>query len=135
MTKQTYKRYLEIIKKDVLTESEILTLKRVYNRSVRDLFEKILKDHVIDSMKSTYLITSEQSEKGLNWIRNVCFKKNGDMRNTKSCPFNYSQCNSIRDILKDFSHWTFDGFNEQPIYTMHSKDGKRFTYSVSPYRG
>ena len=133
MTRQTYKRYLEIVKKDVLTESEINILKRLYVKEPDDVIVKILTNFVLDSMKESYRITDKQTEKGIRWLKNHCFKKNGEIRRSKSLIFDREECRQIREILDDFSHWTFEGFSHgNPLYEMHSKSGKTLMYSVSP---
>lgn len=152
MQKKTYYRYVALVQSKVWKEADILAFKMMLNRAfnfgkTEACFDGRTRIQVgVELLEAVehaepYRISAEQTTKGLDWLRSKCFKRNGEIRDTKSRPFGYQECQKIAGKMRKFSHWTFDGFYRDdngyghsffsPIYTMHAKDGKSFSYSVT----
>lgn len=113
----------ELLKKDLLTEREIQTIKnRVNNKAVEVSFDK------------EYLLTPEQNQKGYDWIYNQYKTPRGIER--KNNPFGYRE----QAVIDNFSHFTWSDIYDTgnsyhswyaPVWTMYAKDGNSFSYYVS----
>ncbi len=147
MTKKTFERYRKLIQTRTWKEQDIISFRSMLRANVRN--PSVAWDGETNAQKALYLltrfkerapyrITREQTVKGLDWLKRSCFKVNGDIRNSKSRPFDTWECEVIARIMKRFSHWTFDDVTDvsggdrwpvyMPQYTMRSKDGIEFTY-------
>jgi hypothetical protein len=111
------------------TENEIIYFRK-YLRSNPDKYSILM-----DSFKSEYSITSEQTKKGYDYIYNTCFKKNGELRETRDMPFG----NREAEIIKNFKEFRFVGLNDigfqhqfyLPVYKVIAKDGTYFEYTTN----
>jgi hypothetical protein len=83
-------------------------------------------------------ITAEQTEQGIEYLRRLLLKTNGERtRNKVAQKFTDEQV----DIVRKFKRFTFVGLHEVysdydgrlqdtlPIYRVHSRDGKHFDYA------
>jgi hypothetical protein len=122
------------------TENEIIYFRKAVNSSsslpvelrkaLKDAFESITNEQ-------GYKITSEQTDKGIQYIRNRAFKRNGSLRRAKSNPFNTREAH----IINNFSHFEFVGLYDAngngymqyyvPVYRVIAKDGTAFEYSTN----
>ena len=92
--------------------------------------------------KQPKLITSEQTEVGLNWLNKTCFTSQNKVRNTQLLRESGFSCFDA-EILKNFSHFEFVGYDTDlntyggyinirtPVYRVVSKLGKYFDYSFT----
>lgn len=123
-SKKTHAKWLKRIRntRKPFTEGEVRYLKKFLNG--------ISPDDVpaYTTAMSIYRLTPEQTSKGIAYLRNVAFKKNGQPRNTRSMPFGYRE----RDIILNFKRFEFLGYVSQndfchtlyaPIYRVHSTTG------------
>lgn len=103
----------------------------IAERGLYQLLETPLKDRKLDKAFT---------KQGLNWMRNFFFTSNGTMRKTKELmQFGDGARKDIEYIVKNFSHFTFDGFTDAgydngeviPCWKVHAKDGQTFTYSYN----
>lgn len=113
----------ELLKKELLTEKEILLLCHRASRGEEQ-----------EEYAESYQITPEQTKKGLAWLLNQWKTPRGVER--KNNPFGIRET----DALENFSHFTFDGLYDAgnqyvkwfvPIYSVHAKDGYGFQYVVT----
>lgn len=139
MTK-LFTKYNNLLKLDTLTEMQLSTLKsRISGRQCS------LTDNEVDQLKEQlddceYKITSEHAEKGIEYLRRKCFKRNGSNRNNKQLEF---MDNRFFNAIRDYSHFTFIGFEElqfnpysnnshyMPIWRIHCKNGSTFDYCMN----
>lgn len=129
MSKQ-FEKYAAVIKSGTVTERDILNLKKLLNgwsnTSTTPEERKQLNDMIWDA--DGLKLTAEQTEKGINWLRNQWKTPRGVERLHN--PFGYRET----DVLENFSHFTFVGFyddarvwndndkhNYQPIYDVFGK--------------
>lgn len=138
MTKKTLEKYKALINRKVWSEQEIISFRSMLRRENSDVSQQILSEF---RKRTPYKITRMHSIKGLDWLKRVCFKANGEIRNTPNRPFETWECEHIRKILNTFSPWTLDDVSDVsistypvflPVYTLHSKSGDEFTYQPSP---
>lgn len=121
--------------KSTWTLSEINAYRACIHRQrhVDDAFELIMEVN-----EGGYSITPEQSEFGIQWLRNACFKADGSLRTSK-----LAKCFGLaeRNVIRNFSHFTFEGvryqqnpysgqFSTTPIYRTHSENGDYFDYTM-----
>lgn len=77
-------------------------------------------------------LDQELTKRGLDWLKTILFKKNGQPRSTKHT-LHADRVNAC-EIVSKFSHFTFDGFesdgngNLDPKWRVHSKNGQSFSY-------
>lgn len=147
MAPSTLKKYQHLLKKPVMDEQEILSIKKHYNAINRggswgvdypEEFKTMINDFVkqFDSGKEIG-ISQAQSQKGINWLRNNILDKKGNLR--KSALVRESDIGEDEaHIIKNFKKFTWVGFNtdsdqnwQSPIYRTYDKDGNYFDYSVS----
>lgn len=112
--------------KNVLTESEVLLLKHRLNNDAIFVTE-IFRDEF-----DKKLITREQTEKGLNWLKDQWKTPRGCIR--KNNPFG----NREISIIENFDHFTLDTFLciertrfrtiYQAVWNVYAKDGTYFQY-------
>ncbi len=83
-------------------------------------------------------ITREHAAKGIEWLRRLTFKANGEVRQSKSMPFDKREVG----IIRNFKRFTWVGvFNTQehfgnfngcksyvPVWRTYAKDGSYFDY-------
>lgn len=122
MMQSTFSLIENINAKGVITEREILLLKKRINNG-----------DALENMASSYKLTEEQNEKGKNWILTRLAKKDGKSRN------GYEDFNELIELAKDKkSYFTLDDFIDigrrnsfyVPIYTLHN-DTSYFSYYVN----
>lgn len=126
---------LERLSKKVITESEILAIKRCINPSstlpkrMKNALDEIACNLEID-------ITPEQTKKGIDYLRKSMFKKGGVLRDLKNWPEDLQSFEI--EIVRDFKKFTFCGFYNisenyydhfVPVYKVISKSGSWFTYT------
>jgi hypothetical protein len=78
-------------------------------------------------------ITREHSDKGIAWLRKLCFKLNGEPRKTQPLGV------AALDIVRNFSHFTWAGLynignyrpHYVPIWRTYARDGSYFDYYVA----
>ena len=141
MTKRTLKQYEKMFEKinreGVITEGEINRIKNGLSRGCPELF-----DIVTDNLKSVYNITQEQTIKGLNYLKRHYLTSRGKQRqNALTRDVDVEFLNFIKEIEKDNSKFTFNGFKQltngfwnyyAPIYSIHLNG---FTYSYFHFLG
>lgn len=154
MTKRTYERYLKLIKSRHWTETDIIAFRKLLLSCMRwssaeACFDGRTRLQVANELLERFRnagphrITREQSDKGLNWLKTVCFTSRGQIRNSKTRPFEYWDCQLLAKMLPKFSYWTFDDVHEitndygclngfAPVYTLHTRDKREFTYVAHP---
>ena len=124
-------------KKHVWTKGEIDGLRKQlgmcsnWSDSAKD---EIKIDYFKDNHNYNFAITKWQSEMGLEYLKSITFKKNGEMRQSKSCFLGDFEAN----ILKKFKEFRFIGLhfyhvsnyqeNSAPIYRCIDKKGHYFDY-------
>jgi len=92
----------KIKESNLITESEILLLKRRLNKG-----EKIDMDYI---WNNEIELTPEQNKKGIDFLMNQYISPNGKER--KNNPFGYREI----EILKNFTGFTFKGFYDAGNY-------------------
>lgn len=113
----------DVLNKDRLTNQEILLLCKRANAGEE-----------IDFNDKEFLITSEQTQKGLDWLNDQRRTPTGKER--KNNPFGARE----EEVLDNFDYFTFDGLINAgnsfvdfylPIYTVVGKNHLTFQYYVS----
>lgn len=156
MTKNTQKRYEDLLKSDTITKTQtdsfcriMRELDRQYylnrfkqgkaiNKNMSEIIAKIKNKILIEN----YKLTKEQTEFGINWLRKYTFKKNGEPRQQKGNPFDEDH----RKVINNFSHFLLVGFEDiesfgnigryRPIYRVVSVHGVYFDYTPNvPFNG
>lgn len=98
---------------------------------ILELLEQPLKGRKLDE---------ELTRKGINWLNSFLFKKNGEPRSNKALQGVSSE---VFKAVKEFSHFTFEGFQENcsgyyctytPIWGIHSKSGSQVNYSYAGWQ-
>lgn len=127
--------YIDVMKRGIFTEREIIALRGRLNSSSKlpDDEKNILWDAFYELMpEGGYKITSEQSKKGIDYLKNNTWKKNGDLR--KNNIFGTREL----EILEDFKEFRFiDLYNDSPnfyvnnvpVYSVIDKEGYSFDYT------
>ena len=135
-----YKKYTSLLDGDILTESEIISLK---SRISHNPFS--LTNHEVSSLRERfwdceYKITPEHAQKGIDYLRLKCLKLNGKPRKTKQVE---NMPTEFFDAIQEYSHFTFVGFEEldynlysnrssyMPIWRIHTKSGSTFDYCMN----
>lgn len=120
---------------EVWTQSDIIYFKKAISRRGIDCSKarQILKDRFRDtliSLEEGFEITSEQTEKGYDWLTNLAFRKDGTQRRTKDYPF--MQYELV--VLSEFKKFYFEGYAElcwglsyAPLYQVVGENGS-FSY-------
>jgi len=156
-----YQTTKDLLSQEVLTYSQILNIKRrltgysnltgKHRDEAKEAYEKYMREE--------YQITSEHTEKGLEYLYRVSFKpsifgsleeaqeyfiKHNDYLDNavrKTCPLGYREVL----ILLNFDHFTFTGFYDDstyymsqagykslyPLWTCYDKDGDSFEYYIA----
>ena len=146
MNRKTYNKWLKRCKdnKTPWTENEI----KYFRKALASLLNSIVDADRTDGQylletfrsKAPFKITQEQSIKGIEWLKRVCFKSNGQIRESKSRPFERWTCESLKQILPKFKYWTLDDIQNcsdnfyqwfGPVYTLHTKNNMSFSYLVT----
>lgn len=144
MAKQSkFDEWKELFTKgEYITERQVLAFRKMLNGYSSSSITKEEKDELQDLLynrDNQLKITPEQSEKGINWLRNQWKTPRGVER--KNNPFGYRE----EDCIENFDHFTFGGTyndanyymaqnglaNHLPLYVVHAKDGSSFEYYVS----
>lgn len=131
------KRNDEWVVKDIesrgyITENELNTIKHRLNHGKFDANQ-------LDKLVAVGKITPEQTQKGLDWLKDQWKTPFGVER--KNNPFGYRE----EQIIENFDHFTFEGFYEManyeavkmgihnyvPLYEVHARDGSSFQYYVN----
>ena len=124
----TTKIYYEIAERGIITEREILLIKRRLNNFGEVLIKRALFGN------GPLQITPEQTKKGLDWLIDKYKTPRGVVR--KHNPFNDGQV----AILEDFKKFELVGFTDvsrsclmwfMPTYRVYSQHGRYFDYVVS----
>lgn len=125
------KQHLPALGGEVLDENEVLLLKRRLNTG------KLTQDDIFGKdWDKEYLLSPDQNKKGYDWVYDQYKTPAGKER--KNNPLGYRE----QEVVENFSHFTLDSFQDTafgysgvhfyvPVYRMHSKDGKSFSYYVS----
>lgn len=140
---KSYKKWMTLITKTQdwfnapFSENEIVYLRKAVGQcGLKDpVLRADLKRHFYASMPDTgYNITLEHSDKGIKYLRENTYKKNGNTR--KNNIFNEFE----RSVIDDFSHFKFVGLYRQgmsdyvlPLYECVSNSGDSFTYTGNVY--
>jgi hypothetical protein len=143
LSKAIKDKYTKLINGKKWSKSDIHGLLKLINgrRFKKDLFKEdvnnliaLMWSHEEDNKE--WLITKEQSDLGIQWLKNACFKKNGETRNTE---LSRSFSDHKKNIIKNFSKFRFVGFHEEgggcynttylPIYRTYDRKGNYFDYS------
>lgn len=139
ISKRTYLKHINTLKKDLLTKSEINAVAKLMNSlrfSEPDRREQIWALHN-DMLKDAYKITLEQSQIGIDWLmKNIVNSRTMKLRENKLAQdFNERELN----IILNFSHFEFVGFEEHsnnwssyytPVYRTVAKNGEYFDYTA-----
>jgi hypothetical protein len=135
---KTFNKYLELITaqpKRPWSESDLRGLRKSIGscgslKDYRSLFIDLI------NLYGPFNITPEFSDKGHDFLIRKFLKQDKTLRNTKDQALGERE----REILLDFSHFTFDAiethypgpysnyYDLYPLYTVHSNDGSSFTY-------
>lgn len=121
------------------TENEIIYFRKAVGSSgLKDELERqSLREQFEQRAKKGYGITPEQTEKGINYLKNTCFKKNGSLRDTKK-----RMTFGLREIaiIKDFYEFKFVGIYDAspnhyrfytPVYRVIDSRGNAFEYTTN----
>lgn len=135
LSPRTMKKHLAVINRSdspYISEQEIISLRHAISKGAEELLEAFNK------RSEVFIITPEQSQKGLNWLKERNFTKKGKIRkNAMVEPWDEA---FLKECLNNFSHFTltdledisfYGRVNYVPVYTLHTLNGKKFTYSVS----
>jgi hypothetical protein len=134
-------KYARVIRSGRFTEIEI-----VYFRKLLNGYRKTNADRTelfeLFERSGPYQITREQTQKGIEWLRDKAFCRNGRIRKTQ--PFDSDQL----QVITKFSRFEFVGLYDLmaespyphpeyhqyiPIYRVISRDGKYFDYSPATW--
>ncbi len=141
MKNKTFLKWANRIKdtKTPWTENEIIYFRKAVGSS--GLKELELRSKLLDMFNTilsekSYKITEQQSIKGINYIKGVCFKKNGQLRDSKQNCFSDYEAT----IILNFRKFEFVGLHYAsqnayafytPIYRVISKQGRSFEYTTN----
>lgn len=122
---KTAKKYLAIIEKGHIEESELISLNSFINKSKenRELIFAAMQDQ---SQELT--LSDEQNKKGYDFLMKLRFTPTGKERTNS--PFGYRE----EKVLDNFSHFTLSDFYPANnhyyirLYTCYAKDGASFEY-------
>lgn len=121
------------------TENEIIYFRKALGSSGfkdRELAKVLLNAFENVLSRVSYKITPEQTDKGIAYIKNACFRRNGTLRRAKTNPFGQREA----EIILNFSHFEFVGLNNTsftgyafyvPIYKVVARDGSSFEYTTN----
>lgn len=128
-------KYEKKIKSSTLEESDIIGFKSHLNHSrSNSTLAKSEKDILLHQIeKYQPVITSEQTQKGLKWLKNL-------LNSTKN-PFGLD----CREIIENFHQFHLMGFidesttsqaftDHRPVYKVISKEGTSFSYYTYPWQ-
>lgn len=123
---KTAKKYMAIIEKGQIEESEIISMKSFMGKSKENA------RFIFDAMQDKELTLSDaQNQKGYDFLMKCRFTPTGKERQNN--PFGYREEN----ILDNFSHFELSSFHNAgnayvdyylPLYICVSKDGNSFEY-------
>jgi hypothetical protein len=141
---KTFLKYQKLIKSKRWTENEIKGFCWALNGVKKVDLTDEQRAELLQSFRSvgSYRISREQTKFGINWLRETCFKKNGEERDSKK-----SNCFGYREkkIIKNFSRFELvdlynnrDAYNSyyssyksySAVYRVISKDGSYFDYTI-----
>lgn len=131
---RTVEKYEALIAKASFTERELISFRKLVNGSSR--LSKFDAQLLIDAFNAVadikgVKLTKEQQLKGIDWLRNVTFKLNGQVR--KSAPLAYFE----QEVVKNFKKFTCVGLYDLstnnyrqvvPIYRCIARNGLYFDY-------
>lgn len=98
------------------------TIQLIEDVGILGLLEEPLKGRKLDK---------DLTKAGKEWLNTFFFTRSGARRNTKDLRYVYE---GSFDIIKNFSHFTFAGFQDDghgtfaPCWKVHAKNGDTFTY-------
>ena len=141
----TASEHLTKLNKKVITKQEINAISKYINsmrfrdpsRESKDLAELFLT--IINNR--SYKLTKDQTEFGINWLKNRYYRKDGGHRKQMQHDFQFYEIEDVDYILKNFKEFRFIGYagiyhrysgcnsNLVPIYQVIGKDGRSFNYS------
>ena len=125
---RTFKKWLKRVQDDKTpwTENEIIYFRKFIRGGEHGRY-------LLSLFKQEYSITQEQTIKGIEYLRNTVFKKNGKFRNTKNMPFGEREI----DIIKDFKEFKFVALYPigyaayyLPVYRVIDNQGNSFEYTT-----
>ena len=129
--KALFKKYADKIKSSTLNERDIIALRSHLN-GMRNSFDTCELSDLHDLVDDcTPTITSDQSTKGIAWLRDQWHTPRGKVR--KNNPFGYRE----QQVLESFSHFELVGFHDAgngyrsnylPTYRVIATDGATFDY-------
>lgn len=123
----------------IWTEQEILSFRK-HIGFCSDQNSVLKRELLYLINEKSFNITEEQTNKGIQFLCNKAFKKDGSLRETKDFPFGSREI----EVLRDFSHFKFVGVhyecgwdgsyqNTSPIYSVVSKSGQSFDYIAGAF--
>lgn len=124
--KSTISKYLDALKGDVLSEKDILGLRRLLNLST----SPIVKLSLISSMKDSYNLEKDHIDKAINWLKETQVKKSGKVRRSVQ----FKDTERLTEILDNLKDLTFQGVDVNgsylPIYKINGHNGNSISYCV-----
>lgn len=127
------KRYLDLLSQKELSENDINTLKNTLSK-YKDSLSSYQKEIIYKILNSScYNLDKNHTKKGLDYLMNNTFKKNGELR--KNNIFE----NFEISVLKDFRKFLLVGIEQidewttRPIYRVIDKKGNYFNYISGRY--
>lgn len=133
---KNFKKHLEVLSKNELTEREILNLKRALNPS--SYCTKNQSNALVLTVNSaTYNLDKALTEKGITYLKSKCFKVDGSIRKNKGSLI--EEMNEFHfEILRNFKKFLLVGFenvssnsyeNYVPVYRVIAKNNDFFDYT------
>jgi hypothetical protein len=123
---KTLKKYLAIIERGNIEESEIISMRSLMNKN------KPAREAIFEAMQDkTLTLSASQNQKGIDFLLNAWKTPRGKERSNS--PFGYRE----EKILDNFSHFELKSFynagnsyidNYLPLYECISNDGNSFEY-------
>lgn len=141
---QTLIDTLELRHGSVINHDEINALKRRWNphRSARKGINAYA-EYELFMQGVPYQVSEASAAIGLAWWQRVCFKKNGELRNTKFLRESSPHAPEfVGSIIADFDHfelidfeWESNGYYDwpYPVYETFSKAGNAFRFVQRPW--
>jgi hypothetical protein len=144
---KTIQRHLEnlskarIAKQDINAISKFLGSLRYGNTTNSDKTAAQFMLDLIEEKDGGYRLTKEQTEFGIQWLRDRYIKKDGRMRKALEKDFMSYEHDIVMDIIRNFKEFRFIGYYAEwnsffkeychfvPVYRVHGKNGDSFDYS------
>jgi hypothetical protein len=141
--KTAFRKAYEILSRGIVTEWEL----RMLRKNIRWSFSRNRKEVNVLTQEERWALlelfeersldlTKEQQKKGIEWLRNTHFRKDGSQRRSSKLSSQHLY------VIRNFSHFTFEGFASQHrsngqletqcVYRTYAKNGIYFDYVVDP---